>query len=342
MGSVAKGEDYGRCENCEASGPLQYGVCGRCHDLILGSAPAPEEKFAELFKAARALLNEGIGEEGQIIPTLAFAAWSGPALYITSAWRERLVKASGTDSDKLSDQDVDAFLAHYSNLRPVRLVDGVLILERLPVSIEIKRCYPNTEDPRAVWIHVYLHNEVAEPEHVAYLYHKALSEAGIRYASGTEGSFHFEWDLGVLSMMVGRGLLIDPLDERDVGYGHFPHPHFVEVFYRALLGTTTEGGFVKLLRIRQSGPAPNSEALILASVAHYLKTYRALAKGRKYTLALLNDHVLSPTGRESLPIGYSTGKTNQLWRDKNHRKVRTQLANVEHALWKPRGPAPSN
>ena len=34
---------------------------------------APEERFADLFKAARALLKKGITEEDQIYPTLAFA-----------------------------------------------------------------------------------------------------------------------------------------------------------------------------------------------------------------------------------------------------------------------------
>jgi hypothetical protein len=56
------------------------------------STPLPEEQFTELFKAARVLSKEDIREEDQIVPTLAFAGWSGPAYDITSAVRERFAK----------------------------------------------------------------------------------------------------------------------------------------------------------------------------------------------------------------------------------------------------------
>src|SRR4051812_3810769 len=60
-------------------------ICDSCTDrLRTGGAisywapseeeplPLPEERFEELFKAARVLLREGVTEEDQIYPTLAF------------------------------------------------------------------------------------------------------------------------------------------------------------------------------------------------------------------------------------------------------------------------------
>ncbi len=35
--------------------------------------PPPVKRFADLFKAAQVLLREGVAEEDQIYPTLAFA-----------------------------------------------------------------------------------------------------------------------------------------------------------------------------------------------------------------------------------------------------------------------------
>ena len=58
----------------------------------------PEERFADLFKAARILLEMGISEEDQIYPTLAFANELGQGVEIIEQ-KERLVSAWEDGSD---------------------------------------------------------------------------------------------------------------------------------------------------------------------------------------------------------------------------------------------------
>lgn len=336
MPSVAKlsGEDYGRCKNCGASGPIVWHVCGRCDALIRESCPPPEEQFAELFKAARMLLNEGIRDEDLIIPTLAFAARNTPSLGATSAVWRRFAKIGDTGQAEAWDREADAFVARHGSLRPLRLVAGVLLLERLPVSVDVRQCYPDPEHPRGVWIYAYLHKDVAKAKHVASLYERSLTAANIRHDADM-GSLHFGFERGVLKIMVGRGFWLDPREgDREASRAFaFPRPHFIAALYQALMGDAVRGGFAKQLRVRKSGPAPSAaQRLILACVAHYLKSYRPMAKGRKNTLALLNDHILHVMGREPLPTGYSTSETNQLWRDVNNKKIGRQIEDTERAL----------
>lgn len=51
----------------------------------------PEQRFEEVFKAARVLLREGVTEEAQIIPTLALANELGQGTLGLITAKERLV-----------------------------------------------------------------------------------------------------------------------------------------------------------------------------------------------------------------------------------------------------------
>ena len=92
--------------------------------------------------------------------------------------KELLMQAEG-DADAW-ESNADRFALEYRNLRPVKVVDGVLIVERLPISVNIARC-PNTMVPEEVLIQVYGHPRPAKAEHVKTLYENALSTAGISY-----------------------------------------------------------------------------------------------------------------------------------------------------------------
>jgi hypothetical protein len=109
----------------------------------------PEERFADLFKAARILLEMGISEEDQIYPTLAFANELGQGVEIIEQ-KERLVSAWEDCSDIWADA-VGAFSRRCPSIRPVEVVDGVVVLERVPMSVRIDN-YPiqDVEVPRVI------------------------------------------------------------------------------------------------------------------------------------------------------------------------------------------------
>ena len=132
----------------------------------------PEQRFEEIFKAARVLLREGVIEEAQIIPTLALAneIAQGDLVLITA--KKQLV-AAWEGSSEAWEAEVDRFVRERPNFRPVRVVDGILILEWLPVSVDIRN-YPGAgvQVPREVMITVHPRPRVALPEQVAALYEK--------------------------------------------------------------------------------------------------------------------------------------------------------------------------
>src|SRR5829696_554698 len=77
-----------------------------------------EERFDELFKAARILLEERAGED-QIIPTLALANEIGQDLSHLVTARTRFVRIGG--DREAWDNAADEFVRRYGSLRPVRV-----------------------------------------------------------------------------------------------------------------------------------------------------------------------------------------------------------------------------
>jgi hypothetical protein len=121
---------------------------------------------SRVIEAARVLLKQGGAQEDQIIPTLAFANEIGQGLVDLVRLRCRLVEASG-DAEEW-ERASDEFVGRYGSLRPARVADGVVILERLPVSIRIETD-PDEGTPEEVNITVHAHRRLAKPEHVAHL-----------------------------------------------------------------------------------------------------------------------------------------------------------------------------
>ena len=149
-----------RCASCGGPATTRFvtelddvPLCEGCSDHFLAGGaivysppteeepqPPPEERFAELFRAAQVLLKESVAEEDQIYPTLAFANELGQGLVDLIEEKERLVSAWGDASDSWAEV-VDEFSWRHPSIRPVKVVDGAVILERVPVDVRIHN-YP--------------------------------------------------------------------------------------------------------------------------------------------------------------------------------------------------------
>jgi hypothetical protein len=114
--------------------------------------------------------------------------------------------------------------------------------------------------------------------------------------------------------------------------GQFPSPGLVEDVRRGLL----EGGLGERLRGRKRGSRWIPETLVPAIVAFFLRTYGGLV-GRKEVHRLLNERVLEPARKSSLPHlkrlpedGSSSSASNQLW--DNPERAHKQLIRAMHSL----------
>jgi hypothetical protein len=305
------------------------------------SLPPPEERFDALFRAARVLLREGIDQEDQVIPTLTLANLTheeGPYLDLRQRFK-KLVKAG-----EGWERWVDEWVSAYGSLRPVRMVGEVLILERLPISIDIKYGLHNVEQPEQVFLSVYPHRQPAESSHVASLYEAKLSAASAPYGEADTGRMSFELFDSHLLITIDRGLRKFVSDSEGSSFrfrtdvASFPTPRIVQGFYQMLLGKPSGEGFYGHLATRTRGGAPNADNLILACVAFYLRNSGGI-KGRKEIHRLLNEHVLCEERYRHKAIpeeGCASSVASQIWRDaKDDTKVCKPLKDAELTLLLP-------
>jgi hypothetical protein len=295
--------------------------------------PPPEERFADLFKAARVLLTEGIAEEDQIYPTLAFANELGQGLVAFIEEKERLVSAWEEGSDSWAEA-VDEFSWRHPSIRPVKVVDGVVILERVPVDVRIHNyLLQDIEVPRVVVLTVYPHKRPPTLEQVEARYDKELLEAKIPHAESNKGRFEFSFREGYLVIEVHHSRTSIPPEHMGTVFRDgelvFPHPRLVGAYYNMLLGTTSGDGFARHLVTRRRGPTPPSDTVIPACVAFFLRDYGGMKQGME-AHGLLKEHVLS-THWKKLPEGHSDSGSTQLWRDAN--KVKNKLLAAAYALY---------
>ena len=296
--------------------------------------PPPEKRFADLLKAARVLLREGMAEEDQIYPTLAFANELGQGLVDFIEEKEHLVSIWEDGSGSWSEA-VDRFSWRHPSIRPVKVVDGVVILERVPVDVRIHN-YPlhDVEVPRVVVLTVYPHKKPPTLDQVAAHYDKELSAAEIPHAANNKGRFEFSFREGYLLIEVHHSRTSIPPEHmgavfRD-GKPEFPHPRLVGAFCKMLLGSTSGDGFARHLVTRRRGPTPPSDTVIPSCVAFYLRDYGGMKEGVE-AHRLLNQHVL-PAHWKKLPEGHSDSASNQLWRDAD--KVKNKLLGAAYALYR--------
>jgi hypothetical protein len=92
------------------------------------------ERFGELFEAAQMLLRGGVTQEERVIPTLAFANCV-QVVRSLAAEKEQLVAA--WEDPEAWEHEVEIFSWKHASLEPVRVVEGILVLERRPVYVDI-------------------------------------------------------------------------------------------------------------------------------------------------------------------------------------------------------------
>jgi len=162
------------CKEC-AAGVSTRGSVWESYAPSLSDPPV-EERNAELLRAARVLLEKEASED-QVFPTLAFAGYAlGQGIEECLVANARLVKAWG--KPKAWEAEVDRFVSRFPSVRPIQVIDDVLILEQEPLTIRVVR-YPHTDIPEVVEIHVYQRRDHTEPEEIARRYEQKLSAAGI-------------------------------------------------------------------------------------------------------------------------------------------------------------------
>jgi hypothetical protein len=296
-------------------------------------SPPPEERFGELFKAARVLLRERIADEDLIYPTLAYANELGQeilefkeeASMLASAW-------NGGDQEPA----VKRFLQRHDGMVPIDVVDGVVILSWIPVDGGV-RMYPipDEEIPEEVTIRILPHTRRLEPEHIASVYESILSSYEVSYGKSGNGGIDFEFAGGELLVRTfastDTASRIPPEHAAAIFRDRKPefiHPRLMAAFCQTLLGSGTGDGFARILTRRKRGDDPSHVKLIPACVAFYLKEYGGL-RG-KAAHRLLNKH-LSGYVAKFPEQGSSESPNNELWRDA--KKAGQKLLTAAHAIY---------
>jgi len=311
---------FPRCEACSDD---------RTHNrralfLTKESAEPPEVRFAGVFKAARMLLEDG-AEEDRVFPTLG---WAG--LEVRESGGERAKLRASLAEAPVNPGEWERLTRELSGkggrIRPIEVVGGVLVLERVPVTVKV------WEGPEPeVWIEVMPRSRPASPEEVASLYEQTMREHALpseeeRAVSLTSYLTEHHLRLIVKPVFLGTHMGEGPPD------GSFPSPGLVGDAYRGLI----EGNLGESLRGRKRGRGWKPETLIPAIVAFFLRTYGGMV-GRKEIHKLLNEHVLDPARKGNVPRlerlpeeGMSASASNQLW--KNAERAHKQLIRTMHSL----------
>jgi hypothetical protein len=116
----------------------QSDICEKCEEELAGGEE-PLQEHKELFRAARALLDNGIENEDEIIPTLVLAANVGQMPHLEHI-RDVLAKAGRRES-KARGELVDELYSVFGGLvmSSGRVVDGVPLVRRTPFRISVTR-----------------------------------------------------------------------------------------------------------------------------------------------------------------------------------------------------------
>jgi hypothetical protein len=283
-------------------------------------------RFAGLFNAARVLLKEQ-ADEDRVLPTLGCeglltqesqSGWGELKASFVEAWQ----KPEVWESKKRE------LLERSGRIRPVEVIDGVLILERAPVAVKVW----GGPEPE-VWIEIMPRSKPATPEEVALVYEQVMKEHGIphhedRAVSGTSVMMGHHLRLMLKPVFVGFYISDSP------PRGPFPTPALVGDFYRGF----RQGSFGKRLTGRGGGDNKwKPDNLVPIVLAFFLRTYGGMDSRREINQILL-DHVLPGTWKSHLGEhertlfrGATPGTlTNQVWN--NVPRVHKQLIRTMHSL----------
>jgi hypothetical protein len=239
----------------------------------------PNERFSELFKAARILLREKVSDEDKILPTLNLAHQRG----------------------------LHAPRILFNSVRVVNVVDGVPILERFPLSFSCTRSLYPPHTLYSINGSMFPYKRAVKADEIARVYQKVLENEGLSWG-GESTRITYEFMDWYLWLSVERGSFIGGSTQAE-----WPPPRFVGKVAHAALQE-----FSKHLIIRQRGGQKNPDNLIPAIVAYLLRNSLPVGtevEGRKEIHQLLNRHVLCDVPWKRLPEdGYAnTGEVVQLW-----------------------------
>lgn len=296
--------------------------------------PPMEERFAELFRAARVLLLEEATEE-QVFPTLAFAVFAfRQGIEERFAEKARLVKA--WDKPKAWETEADRFVSRFPSARPVKVRDKALILEQEPVSIEVVH-YPQTDIPELVEIHVYPRRERVEPEEIARRYEQKLSSAGIAHdvADRLLPMSAEPFEGRVIITVANHKHDVPPSDAGAVFWGErprFQHPEAVRAYCKLAIGSPRRGGsgFASALNMRGGKGSESNKWLVPACVALYLREI-ARIEDKPKIYRLMNEHLYGE--KRFLGDGSDPGNINTLWQYVNdYARVKKPLCAAERAF----------
>ena len=303
----------------------QSDICEKCEEELAGGEE-PLQEHKELFRAARALLDNGIENEDEIIPTLVLAANVGQMPHLEHI-RDELAKA-GRESKARAElvgqlYSVSGGLIMSSG----RVVDGVPLVRRAPFWISVTRDKgePIEEIAFDVFKRSVTHEEVRK------WYEWYLNREGVDYDLNdlSRGVVAYKTDNREFFRLIARpeersvdtdGRIL-PITE---GVRKFPHPEAVAGLYHGLRDLIEFTEFPLLLAGRQSGPMLKPHNLVPACVGWYvadrgrrLEQRGALSQVTK----ILNEHLLAPRGEQP---------ANSLAR--NIPKVERAVLRFEHAI----------
>jgi hypothetical protein len=342
------GDQVPLCVSCttqvRAGAGLEYSLPTR----ELAPLPVPEG-FSELFQAARMLLEED-APENQIIPTLALANHLSHGVPRLITERDRFKRLE--EDEQAWEAEAHGFARRYGGLRPVRMAQDVLILERRPILAAVGYAFVSKRAVEAV-VTVYPHRTpLATSEEIAAEYSKVLSTAGVTCDERRTGHLSYAFVNRRLEISIRPGTAIEPTTTTKgttvpkPGWrsdeASFPTPLVVGGLCTALAKALSAGGFGADLPKRGRGKAPEAENLIPACVAFLLKEYGV--QPDKEINALLAEHVLGAgwkSGRQPHEIGQfrsgdrgSSSLHEQMWRDaRNDYIVRDPLTDASWTLF---------
>jgi hypothetical protein len=299
-------------------------LCDRCR-YNTNDSEVPEE-YKELLRTAKALLDNGIENEDEIIPTLVLAANVGQMPHLEHI-RDELAKA-GRES-KARGELVDELysVSGGSVMSSGRVVDGVPLVQRAPFRISVTR--DKNEAIEEIAFDVFKRSVTHEEVRKWYEWYLKLEGVDYDLNELSRGVVTYKTDNRKFFSVIAR-----PEEMSVDGHGHilpiiegvrkFPHPEAVAGLYHGLRDLIQFTEFPLLLAGRLSGPMLKPHNLVPACVGWYvadrgrrLKQRGALSQVTK----ILNEHLLAPRGEQP---------ANSLAR--NIRKVRPAVLRFEHAI----------
>jgi hypothetical protein len=302
------------CDRCRAAGyrpedatPTNAGsespeleICSSCRRLTTQPVNEVGDRLCgrctAVFSAARTLFKEGVTDEREIVPTLAFAAHA----------RTRWTAVNEKLPEYFREVWPEVFAQTYKGFKLVRVVAGVPVLRQESAVVEVEQ-YSGTELPRRIYIRAF--SRSAKPKLIETQYERTLLEEHISYDRCKQISFpSTEVADAHLIIAVGPDRELTPKEAGVLSENpwrrrpSFPPPSLVRDYYKMMLGSVYAGqfkGYSYALPGRQSGPK-SGEKFLTACLAAHVNDHNESSELRPRAARLMNRHVLEPCNKPKL------------------------------------------